>query len=322
MMQLKNKIKFIFVFSITLCLLLVAACKKKDTFTNPYDDPSLLPPAVTNDLASLDPSNFAYLHSKIFKPTCANSGCHDGTFPPDYRTINSAYNTLVYQKPVNTSGNLYRYRVFPFNADSSILYHRLKVAMGSGIMPLVVDPMSDWTANEDAYILNIKNWINAGAKDMFGNYPTKGNKQPVITGFLAFPAGNTTSPYTRGGGNIAPIDVPANSSIDLWFLVGDDSTLVQNITNDTCKLSKSMFSFAAATKTVIAYSSSGLTGTDFTGSSAQFKHKTTISTNGYISGNYIYVRAYIDDGTQGVVTEIPDDGTSDNVAGYFALKIQ
>lgn len=83
-----------------------------------------------------------------------------------------------------------------------------------------------------------------------------------------------------------------------------------------------MFSFSGATNTVIAYSSSGLTGTDFTGNNAQFMHKTTISTNGYISGNYIYVRAYMDDGTQGVATEIPNAGTSDNVAGYFALKIQ
>ena len=121
-MKLKTKNIFLPFFAISICLLIVAACKK-DTFVNPYDDPSLKAPATINDLASIDPSNFAYLQSKIFQPTCANSGCHDGTFPPDYRTISSSYNTLVYQKPVNTSGNMFRYRVFPFKADSSILYH-------------------------------------------------------------------------------------------------------------------------------------------------------------------------------------------------------
>jgi hypothetical protein len=318
-MTLKSKNIFLSLLGISICLLIVTSCKK-DTFVNPYDDPSLKAPAPTNDLATIDPSNFAYLQSNIFQPTCANSGCHDGTFPPDYRTISSSYNTLVYQKPVNTNGNTFRYRVFPYKADSSILYHRMTVVMGSGTMPLYAQ--DDWNAVKDANILAIKNWINTGAKDMFGNYPKKGNKQPVISGFLAFPSGNTSSSYSRGGGNIAPIDVPANSSIDLWFLISDDSTSASGFVNDTCKLSKSMFSFTSTTNTIITYSSSGLTGNDFTGASGKFMHKTTISTNGYLSGNYIYVRAYINDGSQLRSTEIPNNGTSDNIAGYFALKIQ
>ncbi len=318
-MKLKSKNIFISLFGISLCLLIVAACKK-DKFVNPYDDSSLKAPILINDLASIDPSNFAYLQSKIFQPTCANSGCHDGTFPPDYRTITSSYNTMVYQKPVNTSGNKFRYRVFPYKADSSILYHRMTVVMGSGTMPLY--PQDNWNNVKDDNILAIKNWINAGSKDMFGNYPKMGNKQPVISGFLAFSAGNTSSPYSRAGGNIAPIMVPANSSIDLWFLISDDSTSATGFVNNTCKLSKSMFSFTTSTSTSITYSSASLTGNDFTGITGKYMHKTTISTNGYLPGNYIYVRAYINDGSQGMSTEIPNNGTSDNIAGYFALKIQ
>ena len=39
-----------------------------------------------------DPISFAALHNNIFSTTCANSGCHDGTFEPDFRTIESSYN--------------------------------------------------------------------------------------------------------------------------------------------------------------------------------------------------------------------------------------
>ena len=320
-MKIKNKTFVLLLCSIAIGIICISACKK-DPFVNPYDDASLKAPSTNPNANNLDPSNFAYLHANIFKPTCANSGCHDGTFPPDYRTLSSAYNTLVYQKPVNTANGIYRYRVFPFNADSSILFHRLNVPMGAGLMPLVIDPQSDWINKKNDYILAIKNWINAGAKDMFGNYPHLGNKQPQINGFLAYPAGNTTSPYTRSSGIIEPIEVPANSSIDLWFLVSDDSTLVQNISYKICKMSASLYDFSTATSTAMVYTSSGLTGTDFSSTPTPFTHKTTISTTGFPSGTYLYIRAYIDDGSQGGPTEIPNAGTSDIMRGYFALKIQ
>lgn len=310
---------------LTICVILVIAvimnACKKDKFINPYDDPSLKAPSTNPDLATIDPSNFAYIHAKVFKPTCANSGCHDGTFPPDFRTINSTYNTLVYQKPIDSNNNLYKYRVYPYKADSSILYCRLTIPLGSGLMPIVIDPQSDWTSKKDDYILSIKNWINAGAKDMFGNYPTHGNKQPQITGFLAFPAGNTTTPYTRSSGNIEPIEVPANSSIDLWFIVKDDSTAAANITNSICKISSSYSNLTNASTTSLNYVSSGLTAGDFTNTNSQFTHKATFSTSGFTPGTYLYVKAFVDDGNQPTVTEIPNMGSNDIMNGYFALKI-
>lgn len=320
-MKIKSITVFLFVGA--LCMLLVVSCKKdkEEDFVNPYNDPTLAAPVQSSNLADIDPSNFVYLQNKIFNPFCANSGCHDGTFPPDYRTISSTYNTLVYQKPVNTDNGKFRYRVFPFNADSSIIYHRMTVPMGSGIMPIDYSVSEDWTSKADEYILAVKTWINAGAKDMFGNIPTAGNLQPTITGLVAFPAGTSSNAYTRGGG-IAPIDVPANSSIDLWFLIGDDVTPVASIDNDTCKLSGSISSFATASTSLISYTASGITADDFSGSNTQFYHKTTISTNGYLPGTYLYLRTSIDDGSQGVSTVIPNDGSSDIMKGYFALKIQ
>ena len=59
-------------------------------------------------------------------PHCANSGCHDGSFEPDFRTIESSYNTLVYQPVIknNPDGN-YQFRVKAGNIDESVLYARL-----------------------------------------------------------------------------------------------------------------------------------------------------------------------------------------------------
>ena len=54
------------------------------------------PPEVpTEGLAvpALPEGNFAWLHQQAFAPTCANSGCHDGTFEPDFRTVGASWNT-------------------------------------------------------------------------------------------------------------------------------------------------------------------------------------------------------------------------------------
>jgi hypothetical protein len=34
--------------------------------------------------------------------TCANSGCHDGTFEPDFRTLEGSYNTLLFIRQSRT----------------------------------------------------------------------------------------------------------------------------------------------------------------------------------------------------------------------------
>ena len=317
-----HKAKVYLGLGLTVVMLLNWSCKKEEEYINPYDDSSLLAPAPYTNTSTIDVDNFAYLQANIFSPTCAVSGCHDGTFPPDFRTINSSYNTLVYQKPVNDNSGMFRYRVMPGNADSSILHFRMTVPIGSGIMPIIVDSVNAvWAANSDGYIALIKDWINNGAKDMYGNSPQVGNAQPTISGFLAYPAGNTSSPYPRASGNIAPILVPANSSIDLWFLVGDNETPLASFNNDTCKVSKSIFSFDNASSSIISYNAVPLAANDFSGASGQYYHK-TISTDGYIPGDHLYVRASIDDGSQAVKTEIPNDGTSDIIRGYFTLKIQ
>ena len=159
-------------------MIVFSSCKKK--YDNPYDDPALDPPPGSATPSLSDPTNFAYLHEKIFAPVCANSGCHDGTFEPDFRTISSAYNTLVYAPVItNDAAGTFTYRVEPGNSAKSLLHERLTnfIPNTSGLMPLAVDPDSDWNQKDQTYITYIKNWIDAGAKDLFGNVPSLKKKE-------------------------------------------------------------------------------------------------------------------------------------------------
>ena len=99
--------------------MLVTACEKDDP-ANPFDGQVVNQDTVRLVIENPEPASIAGIYQNILKPTCANVGCHDGTFEPDYRTLESAYNTLVYQTPIKNDGN-YDYRVEPYNAQSSAL---------------------------------------------------------------------------------------------------------------------------------------------------------------------------------------------------------
>lgn len=173
---------------LTFCLLLLVllgACRKSNTTDNPFDDPKYQAPTGGNTVDTLPLTNFAGLHQRVFKPTCSNSGCHDGTFEPDFRTIESAYNTMVYQAIIkNNPAGSFLYRVLPGDASASVLHERMVADIDgiSGIMPLSLDPQSDWPTKKTEYIAAIATWINAGARDMFGNPPPNGPVNPRLQG--------------------------------------------------------------------------------------------------------------------------------------------
>lgn len=138
---------------------------------NPYSDNSIPTSDTTNIVQhdTIPEGSFAYLHQKIFSPTCANSGCHDGTFEPDFRTIQSTYNSLVNKNALKTDPNVaITKRVLPFSPQGSMLWYRLNNFMPntSGIMPLVTDPNSDWEAQKSVYLQQIEAWIQAGAPNV------------------------------------------------------------------------------------------------------------------------------------------------------------
>ena len=146
--------------------LAIAAWSCGNEFINPYDQIEELP-ADSTDVADLDPTSLVGLHAVIFRPTCANSGCHDGTFEPDFRTVNSTYNTLVGHSIIkNDPQNSFAHRVVPGDPDASQLLARLTYDIdgNSGIMPLATEPGSDYPENREEYIERIRAWIANGAQ--------------------------------------------------------------------------------------------------------------------------------------------------------------
>ncbi len=147
------------------CGIVFLSCQKDHT--NPYDEQDLPNNGSDTVLVDLPATSFAGIHANILSPTCARSGCHDGNFEPDFRTIEGSYNTLV-DHPIikNDPQNTYQVRVKPGNPDQSLLFARLTFDIdgNSGLMPLSVDSGSDWEEKKEDYIQNIKDWIQQGAK--------------------------------------------------------------------------------------------------------------------------------------------------------------
>jgi hypothetical protein len=300
-------------------LVLFVACQKEEE--NPFAQDVVAPANPT--VASIPQGNFAWLHQRIFRPSCALSGCHDGSFEPEFRTISGAYNSLVMHPVIaNDPQNSFTHRVVPGDVSASFLHERLTafVPNTSGMMPLGLPEDSDWPANEQAYINAIDQWIQGGARNMFGELPTSGDLQPQAIGLLAFPGGAISTAYPRGtDAGVQPIEVPA-ATVDLWFAFADDATAATDLSVNTYKLSTSIGLFPAIPFAPLQTGAS-INGPDFGNSTTSFTHKAALDLSGYAPGTVLFVRAYVSDGSSDTPTEIPNDGTQQPMLNYFTLRI-
>lgn len=318
--QMQNKILFVLFIVLTLY-----ACKKESAI-NPYE--GIIPVENNNpNIDEIPSNNFAWIHAKILAPTCANSGCHDGSFEPHFNTISSAYNTIVNHEVIsNDANNNFTYRVTPDDAESSLMYARMITSFPntSGLMPAVVDPDSDWAQNSTSYLSKIETWINDGAKDMYGNpAPTTSTDfPPQVTGLVIFPQGNTTDPYSRDVDEIGitPILVEA-AEIDIWIYITDDNTNPSTMNNSYLKSSQDITNFDSIPTNNFSVNSP-LLALDFFDAPVNFLHKTTINLSEYESGETFFLRNYLDDGIQTTISELPNAGSNAVITSYFVIKIQ
>jgi hypothetical protein len=206
--------KYIYV----LLVVFAVACSKEDAPENPYDNVDYSTHTTTP--AEPDPNSITGLHKNIFSVKCANPGCHDGTFEPDYRTVESTYATLVYQK-VNKvtldSVKLFTLRVIPHNTDDSWLIERLTTAT-SEYMP------SNGQRLSQAEIDHVKNWINAGCPDVNGSLPVKPNLLPNVLAYVALDAANNRIDTIRMNNfPLNPFLVDAGSTMTIAFVATDSA---------------------------------------------------------------------------------------------------
>lgn len=311
------KLKLFLIF----CLFVAIGSCKKDPYVNPYDKLVDDNGNGSNPNVTLDPNSFAGIHANILKKTCANSGCHDGNFEPDFRTVESSYNMLVYQPVIkNNPQGIYTYRVLPNDVQLSVLYKRLieDIDGQSGIMPLALEPDSDWEDKKQQYIGNIYNWIQNGAKDIFGNMPSVGVQPIQLAGLVATATGSNI-PLPRSDVSGA-IQVSAQmQSIDIWFsLLKGNNTLTQ-FESLTIKTSNQLNDFSAS-DSINANLSNAQSWPGFSGNNIPYQFKVSLNTQ-LLSSGLNYFRVKLIENLDSELIEMPNNGSALHVKKYYAIEL-
>lgn len=303
-----KQVMFIILGAFTL-LVALKSCSVDDTVPeNPYD-------GIDRTIEEKEPlefeNEFAEVHEKVFALKCANPGCHDGNFEPDFRTIQSSYGTLVYQPIVkNNAEESFKYRVVPGNSEASVLYERISnccFVNEDDRMPQdnIGEPL------DDAHIALIKNWIDNGAKDLFGNEPTLPDNLPTVSYFAAF---NQTyvleySQNRKNGNFYEPFVMPKNSVINLVVVVTDDATEVKDLSINELKIADNKDDFSSAKTYQATYVEAD--GNELwvaTFNSAEFD-----------SNKQWYMRYYVQDDQNPEVVEYPNDEVQDAFKSFWSF---
>lgn len=308
MIRLKNISCFVLLL---ISISLVNACKNDEEPVNPFY--SIDHSSTTTTPENPDPNSIAGLYKNIFSVKCNNPGCHDGTFEPDFRTIESSYSTLVYQ-PVNKltldSARFFNYRTIPNNVADSWLIERLTTST-TEYMP------SNGIRLSASDIDHVKNWINAGCPDMNGVVAVKPNLPPNVTGFAAFDLNWNQLDTNRLNGNpINPFLVAAGSAMQIAFITTDtaDGTSATDPSQFTVK--EIHFSLD---KDDFSNSSVLVASTYLSPYSAWLAILPSVN---WPAGTIVYFRIYVNDGHHSNNTEFPRFDSPDYYKTYFSFYVQ
>jgi hypothetical protein len=248
-------------------------------------------------------------------------GCHDGTFEPDFRTIQSTYSTLVYQRVNKTvlidSLRFFNYRVIPFDTTYSFIHERITTTSDE-YMP------SNGTRLSQTEIHQINTWIMNGAKDINGNIPSPPNNLPVLLVdspyfyFWAFDSltffpfyANPINSNRLAGVPFNPFIINANRNMTIFFWLKDDSTAINNLQVNQCKLSLLENDFSAA-QTVSASFVNYLT--------YNFWMVTFPVT--WSVGTKVYFRYYVKDPDHPDIVEFPRSEINYYYKSFFSFIVQ
>ena len=285
---------------------------------NPYDTLNYNTGGLT--YVPPDSNTFLGIHTYILSPKCAQPACHDGSFEPDYRTVQSAYNTLVYAPDVKAyTDTSFHFRVVPFDTTHSWLHCRLTTNdQVLGRMPL-------YSTLPASQIKIITNWINNGAPDIFGNIPNVPNVQPSFYGLVAFLTSNGNRIDTaRGGFPLNPMRFPKNSTVDVWFGVLDDNPQYPFQLGDRkIKLSTNAYGFGSATaQSLITETTNYKVAPAFNGAPVPYFLHYQVNTSQYKTGDVVYMRVYVKDNNHTSDTEIPTDTSPFYLQTYVSFVVQ
>jgi hypothetical protein len=303
-MKIKSQVIFFSFFSVMI-FLIINSCKK-----DPYDDVDY--DTDTTTTLTADPNTIVGLHKNIFFPMCALPACHDGTFEPNYLTVQSTYSTLVYHPVGLTTLNdtlFFTFRVKAYDTTYSLLHELVTTDNDQNFMPRQGNRL---TQDE---ISHINNWIMNGARDEYGNIATAPDLPPYDSAyiFVAFDS-LVTIQYNVdsnrvGGIGYNPFIVSQNQYLNVAFFIRDDSTSVANLTVNRLKLSLDKNDFSsAATVNAFYFSLYNIWVAPFHAN--------------YPVGTQVYMRYYVNDGHHTSDTETPRSDMPDVYKSYFSFIVQ
>lgn len=291
-----------FILMMTAVLVMALACTKEVTneTPNPFEDQTEQDTSTTR----LDLSTIQGLHQNVFAVRCANPTCHDGSFEPDFRTVQSTYSSLVYH-PVtkNDPDDPYAYRVYPGKADKSWLFHRVTTEDEKlGRMPLYANPLPQ------KQIDAIKKWINDGAKDASGNPPSFPNLPPTVYGYQTFDVNDERVDTNRVNGWASPMTLSHNTTYTMAFYVEDDTSATADLKNHKLEFSLDRDNFTPFAQL---------------GATMLWDNVMIVSlnTSQFSSNTVIYFRYYLED-EQGASTQMPNDQSQFYWKDNFSLIVQ
>jgi hypothetical protein len=291
--------QYVNIISCCFAVLVFGACTKtiSDDTVNPFTGPT-----TPDDSVVVSYRNLEGLHQNIFAVKCANPTCHDGSFEPDFRTIQSTYASLIYH-PVSKNDDLdtYKYRVWPGEVDSSWLYRRIVADEVLGRMPLYAEPLST------VEVEGIRAWIAAGAKDIFNNTANKPNLAPLVAGFVLFDANFNRIDTLRDDGFASTLLV--KSGTDGQLAVG-----VEDAESDLADFNSAKVTFSYARDQWVSFQTTNLTKL------VEDAMVTPFSANTFMQDTTIYFRVEVED-EQGAQTIFPNVNSPFYWKENFSFKV-
>ena len=286
-------------------------CTEDDLPFNPYNGVNYGDTTLVIDTVSA--TSFVRLHRDVLGPSCNVMGCHDGSFEPDFRTVQSSYNSLVYHPIIkNNLAGEFTYRVVPGDTALSVLHERLTnccFVNQNDRMPQ--DNIGNSLSQED--LEKVASWILAGAKDITGTIPNEPNSLPNIKYyFVANSTYDSTYSENRVGGVFYnPFIMPSNEQVNFVFKVSDDHTNRSNMLVNQLSISDDVNDFDNAYIVTAVFFDSNDNVWIIPVNTAVFQ-----------SGTTYYLRYTINDGENIENTTFPNDQTSYIYKSMWSFIVQ
>jgi len=283
-------------------------CTEDNLPINPYDGLDYGDTTLVIDTVST--TSFVKLHRDVLGPSCNVMGCHDGSFEPDFRTVESAYNTLVYHTIIkNNLAEDFTYRVVPGDTALSVLHERLTnccFVNTNDRMPQ--DNIGN--ALPEADLNAVTAWILDGAKDITGATPNEPNNLPNVKYYTVMNALFDSTYSNNRAEFYMPFLMPANEIVNFIFRVTDDHTNPGNMLVNQLSISEYADDF-----------SNEITATSVTFEQTYKVWLLPFNTAILQSGKTYFMRYTISD-EQGQTTTYPNNQTSFVYKNMWSFTVQ